>query len=90
MALKNPLAKVSFVRNFGSGYEAAKANGASDPEALAAAGLSGMMNAMVEASGGIETLPGKAGNGFRAWAGSALKQAFLRGFTRFVRRRYGL
>ena len=48
--LKNPLAKVSFVRNFGSGFEEAKANGASDREALAAAGLSGMLNAMVEAS----------------------------------------
>ena len=44
--LKNPLAKVSFVRNFGSGFEEAKASGASDAEALTAAGLSGMMNAI--------------------------------------------
>ena len=72
--LKNPLAKVSFVRNFGSGFEEAKASGASDTEALMSAGLSGMMNAMVEASGGIEALPGKAGAGFRAWAGSALQE----------------
>ena len=44
--LKNPLAKVSFVRNFGSGFEEAKASGASDAEALTAAGLSGMLNAI--------------------------------------------
>ena len=36
--LKNPLAKMSIVRNFGSGFEEAKASGASDTEALTAAG----------------------------------------------------
>ena len=72
--LKNPLAKVSFIRNFGSGFEEAKASGASDAEALTAAGLSGLMNSMVEVSGGIEALPGKAGAGFRAWLGSALQE----------------
>jgi len=73
--LKNPLAKVSFVRNFGSGFEEAKASGASDAEALTAAGLSGLMNSMVEVSGGIEALPGRAKTGgFRAWAGSALQE----------------
>jgi len=73
--LKNPLAKMSFVRNFGSGFEEAKANGASDAEALTAAGLSGLMNSMVEVSGGIEALPGRAKTGgFRAWAESALQE----------------
>ena len=72
--LKNPLTKVSFIRNFGSGFEEAKAKGASDAEALTAAGLSGLTNALVETSGGIEALPGKAGAGFRAWAGSALQE----------------
>jgi len=65
---------MSFVRNFGSGFEEAKASGASDAEALTAAGLSGLANALVETSGGIEVLPGKAGAGFRAWAGSALQE----------------
>jgi len=63
------------VRNFGSGFEEAKANGASDAEALTAAGLSGLMNSMVEVSGGIEALPGRAKTGgFRAWAESALQE----------------
>jgi len=66
---------VSFIRNFGSGFEEAKAKGASDAEALTAAGLSGLANALVESSGGIEALPGKAKTGgFRAWAGSALQE----------------
>ena len=73
--LKNPLAKVSFIRNFGSGFEEAKASGANDTEALTAAGLSGLMNSMVEVSGGIEALPGRAKTGgFRAWAESALQE----------------
>jgi len=66
---------VSFIRSFGSGFEEAKAGGANDTEALTAAGLSGLMNSMVEVSGGIEALPGRAKTGgFRAWAESALQE----------------
>ena len=66
---------MSFVRNFGSGFEEAKASGASDAEALTAAGLFGLANALIESSGGIEALPGIAKTGgFRTWAGSALQE----------------
>lgn len=52
-----PSFKLSFVQNLGSGYENAKANGASDMEAVSSAMLSSITNAAIESGGGIDELP---------------------------------
>ena len=55
--LKNPMFKVLFAQSLGKDYEKAKNFGASDMEALAAASVSSLLNATMDVSGGIETLP---------------------------------
>lgn len=55
--LKNPMFKVLFAQSLGKDYEKAKNSGASDMEALAAASVSSLLNATMDVSGGIETLP---------------------------------
>lgn len=55
----NPTFWSSAVQNLGSGYNEAKANGAAEDEALAAAAMSAMFNSIVEVGGGVETLPGE-------------------------------
>ena len=54
---KNPQFWASFARVFGTGYEQAKADGASEADAYAYALGNGMFNAAIEVGGGIQTLP---------------------------------
>ncbi len=54
---KNPQFWASFARVFGTGYEQAKADGASEAQAYANALGNGMFNAAIEVGGGIQTLP---------------------------------
>lgn len=54
---KNPQFWASFARVFGTGYEQAKADGASEAQAYANAIGNGMFNAAIEVGGGIQTLP---------------------------------
>jgi len=54
---KNPLYWTSMAQTLGLDYEEAKANGATDEEALATAFLTSAFNSGVEISGGFETLP---------------------------------
>lgn len=53
-AIKNPLYWSSFWNVLGRGYENAKANGASDANAVAYALANGGINALIEIGGGIE------------------------------------
>lgn len=53
----NPSFQLSFAQSLGSGYQDAKAAGASEANATAAAFLSAAANALVEVGGGLETLP---------------------------------
>ena len=54
---KNPQFWAAFARVFGTGYEQAKADGASEAQAYANAIGNGMFNAAIEVGGGIQTLP---------------------------------
>lgn len=54
---KNPQFWAAFARVFGTGYEQAKADGASEAQAYANALGNGMFNAAIEVGGGIQTLP---------------------------------
>lgn len=54
---KNPQFWASVARVFGTGYEQAKADGASEADAYAYALGNGMFNAAIEVGGGIQTLP---------------------------------
>ena len=54
---KNPQFWAAFARVFGTGYEQAKADGASEADAYAYALGNGMFNAAIEVGGGIQTLP---------------------------------
>lgn len=56
-ALNNPMTKLSFAQSLGNSYEEAKAQGATDMEAIVSATISSYVNAMVETSGGIDALP---------------------------------
>ena len=62
-AVKNPAFWSSFMQMTGSGYEEAKARGASEMAATLEALAAGTINAMVEVGGGIETLPGELQTG---------------------------
>lgn len=53
----NPMYWTSAAQSLGNNYEEAKANGATDEEAIAAALLSTAFNSAVEVGGGLETLP---------------------------------
>lgn len=57
--VSNPMFKLSAAQSLGSGYDEAKANGATDEEAVVAAVLSAAFNSAVEVGGGIEALPGQ-------------------------------
>ena len=54
--LHNPVVQYNFATSLGNEYNAAKASGASDMDAMTAATVSGLFNAIVE-SGGVEALP---------------------------------
>lgn len=60
---KNPMYWSSMAQTLGPTYEEAKANGANEWQASAAAMISSMLNAGVEVSGGIEVLPAKLKSG---------------------------
>jgi hypothetical protein len=55
--VKNPMYWTSVSRELGTNYEEAKADGATDFEAVTSATLSSLLNGIVEVGGGIETLP---------------------------------
>lgn len=55
----NPMFKLSAAQSLGSGYDEAKADGATDEEAIVSAVLSTPFNSAVEVGGGIEALPGE-------------------------------
>lgn len=55
--LNNPMFKVSFAQTLGNDYDKAKRAGANDMDALLAATICSLMNATMDVSGGIETLP---------------------------------
>lgn len=57
--VSNPMFKLSAAQSLGSGYDEAKANGATDEEAIVSAVLSTAFNSAVEVGGGIEALPGE-------------------------------
>lgn len=78
---KNPAFAASYVQTVGTAYDEAKADGATDAEALLASALSSAFNAAVEVGGGIETLPGtlrgadlSTGKKALEWAKSALDE----------------
>ena len=54
--LHNPVVQYNFAASLGNEFNAAKASGASDMDAMTAATVSGLFNAIVE-SGGVEALP---------------------------------
>lgn len=60
--LHNPMFQLSAAQTLGSSYDEAKEAGASDIEAMTAATVSALLNALVEVGGGIETLPGELQN----------------------------
>mgnify|MGYP004459701601 CR=1 FL=1 len=64
---KDPNFQLSFAQVFGPGYEQAKADGADDFRATVYAAGNGLMNAAVEAGGGIQTLPKELQGGTSAW-----------------------
>lgn len=64
---KDPNFKLAFAQVAGPGYEQAKADGADDLRASLYAIGNGLMNAAVEAGGGIQTLPGELKGGTSAW-----------------------
>lgn len=64
---KDPNFRLAFAQVAGPGYEQAKADGADDLRASLYAIGNGLMNAAVEAGGGIQTLPGELKGGTSAW-----------------------
>lgn len=76
--VKNPMYWSSVSQTLGTDYEDAKADGASETEAIASAFISSLLNAGVEVGGGIETLPAQLQNGsksaVREWVKSALDE----------------
>lgn len=74
---KNPNFKLAFAQVAGPGYEQAKADGADDLRASLYAIGNGLLNAVVEAGGGIQTLPNELKGGssvWRAWVDSMLDE----------------
>ena len=71
---KNPSFWYSFIREGGSAYNEAKAQGASELEANIAMLGTGLPNALIEIGGGVESLPNdKSANGIRQWIKSFVK-----------------
>lgn len=70
---RNPMFWTSFAQTSGATYEDAKEQGASELEAQATALISGVLNAGVEVSGGIETF-GQNGTGVAAWVRTMLDE----------------
>lgn len=64
---RDPNFKLAFAQVAGPGYEQAKADGADDLRASLYAIGNGLLNAAVEAGGGIQTLPGELKGGTSAW-----------------------
>ena len=64
---RDPNFKLAFAQVAGPGYEQAKADGADDLRASLYAIGNGLMNAAVEAGGGIQTLPSELKGGTSAW-----------------------
>ena len=74
---KDPNFRLSFAQVVGPGYEQAKADGADDLRASLYAIGNGLLNAAVEAGGGIQTLPNELKGGtsaWRAWVDSMLDE----------------
>jgi hypothetical protein len=59
---KNPTFKLTLAETYGNAYSSAKSSGATEDQAQAAAVLTGLINSLIEVSGGIETLPGALKN----------------------------
>lgn len=78
--VKNPLFWLSVGQTLGNNYENAKAKGANEWQAIGSAYTSSMLNAAIEAGGGLETLPNVLKRGsvgpVTAWARSALTEGF--------------
>lgn len=70
----NPQFWLSFLSTAGPEYEQAKADGADDAKAYAYAALSGALNSLVEAGGGIDKLPDVSKNALKEWAGSMIDE----------------
>lgn len=64
---KDPNFRLAFAQVAGPGYEQAKADGADDLRASLYAIGNGLLNAAVEAGGGIQTLPNELKGGASAW-----------------------
>ena len=64
---KDPNFQLAFAQVAGPGYEQAKADGADDLRASLYAIGNGLLNAAVEAGGGIQTLPNELKGGTSAW-----------------------
>ena len=64
---RDPNFKLAFAQVAGPGYEQAKADGADDLRASLYAIGNGLLNAAVEAGGGIQTLPNELKGGASAW-----------------------
>lgn len=78
---KNPSFWYSFIREGGSAYNEAKAQGASELEANIAMFGTGLPNALIEIGGGVESLPNdKSANGIRQWIKSFVKTGAEEGF----------
>ena len=71
--LKNPSFWVSAVPTFGSTYDEAIRDGASELEATATAVLNAFAGSAIEVSGGIETIP-KSPRGIRTWVKGMLDE----------------
>ncbi len=74
---KDPNFRLAFAQVAGPGYEQAKADGADDLRASLYAIGNGLLNAAVEAGGGIQTLPNELKGGtsaWRAWVDSMLDE----------------
>lgn len=69
----NPMFKASAIQTLGNSYEDAKADGATDEQAIVAAVLSTAFNAAVEVGGGVEVLPGQIDNADLSTGQKALK-----------------
>lgn len=70
----NPQFWLSFLSTAGPEYEQAKADGADDAKAYAYAALSGALNSLAEAGGGIDKLPDVSKNALKEWAGSMIDE----------------
>lgn len=71
---KNPQFWYSVLSTAGNEYEQAKADGADDGRAYAYAALTGLLNSVVEASGGIDTLTPDNKRVLRQWVDTMLDE----------------